>query len=91
MLKGDNIDAIGALLVTVALGVLFTYLQYREYVNAPFSISDGVYGRTFFIATGFHGLHVVIGTIFIIVRLARLCKEDFTVDHHFGFEARAWY
>ena len=62
-----------------------------EYNVAAFNISDGIYGSTFFMATGFHGFHVLIGTIFLTVCLIRLIKYHFTATHHFGFEAAAWY
>jgi cytochrome c oxidase subunit 3 len=62
-----------------------------EYYEAPFAISDSVYGSTFFVATGFHGLHVLIGTTFLIICLGRLIVYQFTQHHHFGFEASAWY
>nr|AUR26777.1 cytochrome c oxidase subunit 3 [Cormobates leucophaea] len=84
-------SAILALTLTVLLGLYFTALQAMEYYEAPFSIADGVYGSTFFVATGFHGLHVIIGTIFLFVCLLRLIKYHFTSGHHFGFEAAAWY
>jgi len=77
--------------LTVLLGIYFTTLQGVEYALASFSMSDRVYGRTFFVATGFHGLHVIIGTTFIIVRTVRQAKAQFSSEHHFGFEARAWY
>ena len=73
--------------MTVILGILFTALQAMEYVEAPFSIADSVYGSTFFVATGFHGLHVIIGTVFLAVCLLRLYLSHFTQSHHFGFEA----
>jgi len=79
------------LLLTVILGVYFTSLQALEYWEASFSISDSVYGATFFIATGFHGLHVIIGTTFLLITLIRLTKNHFSRHHHFGFEAAAWY
>lgn len=79
------------LLVTILLGIIFTGLQGFEYLTAPFSIADGIYGTTFFMATGFHGLHVLIGTIFLIVCLIRMHNKHFTSIHHFGFEAAAWY
>jgi cytochrome c oxidase subunit 3 len=79
------------LLITVILGVYFTSLQYYEYLEASFSIADSIYGSTFFIATGFHGLHVIIGTIFLLVCLIRHLKNHFNSNHHFGFEAAAWY
>lgn len=79
------------LLITVLLGLYFTLLQAFEYFEAAFSITDSVYGSTFFIATGFHGLHVIIGTSFLIVCLFRLYSLHFSPHHHFGFEAAAWY
>lgn len=69
------------------LGAYFTALQGIEYVEAPFSIADSVYGSTFFVATGFHGLHVIIGRIFLLSMLSRLVKGHFSKNHHFGLEA----
>ncbi len=77
------------LLMTVFLAILFTLFQGYEYFEAPFSIADGIYGSTFFMATGFHGFHVIIGTTFIVVCLFRI--HHFTREHHVGFEAAAWY
>merc|ERR1712001_342856 len=77
------------LLLTVLLGFYFTALQALEYYEASFSMADGVYGSTFFIATGFHGLHVIVGTIFLLVCLIRHLKKEFSEEHHFGFEATA--
>jgi len=79
------------LLLTVILGGYFTALQGLEYWEASFTISDSVYGRTFFVATGFHGLHVIIGTTFLLVCFSRHLVNHFSMDHHFGFEAAAWY
>lgn len=79
------------LIATVVLGVVFTACQVYEYVEAPFSIHDGVYGSVFFMLTGFHGFHVVVGTIFIIIGLLRFYYHHFTREHHLGFEAAAWY
>jgi cytochrome c oxidase subunit 3 len=79
------------LTLTVILGVYFTILQGIEYWEARFSISDSVYGSTFFLATGFHGIHVIIGTTFLAVCLIRLNIKHFSINHHFGFEAAAWY
>lgn len=84
-------QAIWGLSLTVTLGLYFTILQYYEYLEASFSISDSVYGSSFFIATGFHGLHVIIGSSFLIVCLKRLIILHFSRTHHFGFEAAAWY
>ena len=80
-----------AMVLTVFLGVYFTMLQGLEYYEARFSFADRVYGSTFFIATGFHGLHVIIGTLFLTVCLARHLNFEFRPSHHFGFEAAAWY
>lgn len=79
------------LLITVLLGLYFTALQALEYYEAPFTIADAIYGSTFFVATGFHGLHVIIGTSFLLICLFRHLKHHFTSSHHFGFEAAAWY
>jgi len=79
------------LLITVILGLYFTRLQSLEYYEAPFRMADRVYGSTFFIATGFHGLHVIIGTLFLGVCICRCLIGQFRRKHHFGFEAAAWY
>nr|ACR00052.1 cytochrome c oxidase subunit III [Auchenoplax crinita] len=91
MMEGSRDEALRGLLYTVILGAYFTYLQANEYYEAPFSISDGVYGTTFFVSTGFHGAHVLIGTTFLTVCLLRVYHYHFSVTHHFGFEAAAWY
>nr|YP_009346073.1 cytochrome c oxidase subunit III [Ogadenus brumpti]AMX74045.1 cytochrome c oxidase subunit III [Ogadenus brumpti]AMX74058.1 cytochrome c oxidase subunit III [Ogadenus brumpti] len=80
-----------ALSTTILLGFLFTILQSWEYLQAPFTITDSIYGSTFFMATGFHGLHVIIGTLFLLTILTRLSLGHFSKSHHFGFEASAWY
>nr|AHF21592.1 cytochrome oxidase c subunit 3 [Allothyrus sp. LamingtonNP-QMS95173] len=80
-----------ALFMTVFLGIYFTCLQAWEYLEASFTISDSVFGSTFFVATGFHGLHVIIGTMFLFTCLMRLMKNHLSNNHHFGFEAAAWY
>jgi len=77
--------------VTIFLAIIFTGFQVLEYLEAPFTISDSVYGSSFFLATGFHGFHVIIGTIFLTVCLFRVIQSHFTKNHHFGFEAAAWY
>jgi cytochrome c oxidase subunit 3 len=79
------------LFLTIILGIYFTILQAYEYLEAPFSIADRIYGSTFFMATGFHGLHVIIGTLFLLICLIRHSKNHFSNNHHFGFEAAAWY
>jgi cytochrome c oxidase subunit 3 len=80
-----------ALTATVLLAIFFTYLQNIEYLNAPFSIYSSVYGSNFYMLTGFHGFHVIIGTTFLTICLIRLYFNHLTREHHFGFEAAAWY
>jgi cytochrome c oxidase subunit 3 len=89
--QGDRRGLLTGLGITVVLGVFFTSLQAFEYSHAAFSFTDGIYPSTFFMATGFHGFHVIIGTIFLAVCWIRAAKGHFTPDHHFGFEAAAWY
>nr|YP_009244966.1 cytochrome c oxidase subunit III [Amynthas moniliatus]AMO27090.1 cytochrome c oxidase subunit III [Amynthas moniliatus] len=91
LMEGSRTNAIQALIVTVTLGAYFTVLQAGEYVAAPFTIADSVYGTTFFVATGFHGLHVLIGSSFLFICLLRTMLHHFSNGHHFGFEAAAWY
>jgi cytochrome c oxidase subunit 3 len=91
ILEGDRKAAKQALWLTVALGALFTCVQAYEYAHAGFTFGGHIYGASFFMATGFHGVHVLIGTIFLAVCLYRLYLGHFTPDHHFGFEAAAWY
>ncbi|HUS98530.1 MAG TPA: cytochrome c oxidase subunit 3, partial [Hyphomicrobiaceae bacterium] len=91
MLHDDRKGLVWGLLVTVVLGMLFTACQVYEYGHAAFSFSGHIYGATFFMATGFHGAHVVIGTIFLFVCLMRALAGHFTSKQHFGFEAAAWY
>lgn len=91
LIVGNDKAFKNGLILTIALGVFFTFLQAIEYLEANFTISDSVYGTTFFVATGFHGLHVLIGTTFIIVCLYRGLQFHFTPAHHFGFVACAWY
>jgi cytochrome c oxidase subunit 3 len=77
------------LFLTVILGLYFTSLQALEYYEAPFTIADAIYGSTFYIATGFHGIHVIVGTLFLLVGLVRHSFLHFSQTHHFGFEAAA--
>jgi len=88
---GSKSQACISLIYTIILAIVFTALQGFEYVTAPFSISDSVYGSSFFMATGFHGFHVFVGTCFLAVCLGRIYYNHFTREHHFGFEAAAWY
>ena len=91
LMAGTRENALISLSLTIALGIYFTLLQASEYLEASFSIADRVYGTTFFVTTGFHGLHVIIGTLFLSVCLIRTFMNHFSASHHFGFEAAAWY
>nr|AFP16899.1 cytochrome c oxidase subunit III [Peploptera acromialis] len=91
LMENNYNSALQGLILTVLLGIYFTILQGFEYIEAPFTIADSVYGSTFFMATGFHGLHVIIGTSFLFICLIRLYLNHFSSIHHFGFEAAAWY
>jgi len=88
---GLKTEAVLGLILTVVLAFVFTLLQAFEYCSSNFTISDGIYGSTFFLATGFHGAHVLIGTIFLTVCAIRLNRNHYTKQHHFGFEAAAFY
>lgn len=95
----DRAGAKLALAITVALGLIFTAVQAYEYHHILHdnlfyneeAVNSGLYGSVFFLATGFHGFHVLLGTIFLIVCLGRLLVGHFTPEKHFGFEAAAWY
>nr|QWB85849.1 cytochrome c oxidase subunit III [Clytomelegena kabakovi] len=91
LMENNYSQGLQGLILTVILGMYFTILQGYEYIEAPFTISDAAYGSSFFMATGFHGLHVIIGTTFLLVCLIRLYLNHFSATHHFGFEAAAWY
>nr|AGZ19425.1 cytochrome c oxidase subunit III [Polyphylla laticollis mandshurica] len=91
IMENDYKQTLQGLSMTVMLGIYFTLLQAYEYIESPFSLADSVYGATFFIATGFHGIHVMIGTTFLGVCLMRHSLNHFSKNHHFGFEAAAWY
>lgn len=91
LIEGHRKTATQALFITVTLGIYFSFLQYSEYLDAPFTIADRIYGTVFFVATGFHGAHVLIGSIFLFVCIIRIINHQFSPTHHFGFEAAAWY
>lgn len=84
-------QAIIGLILTIILATLFTGLQGLEYVEASYNISDSVFGSCFYMATGFHGFHVFVGTISLFVSLVRCIINHYTSTHHFGFESAAWY
>ncbi|MEO5804929.1 cytochrome c oxidase subunit 3 [Devosia sp.] len=91
LLEGDREGLKWGLVLTVALGLLFSFVQFTEYSEAGFSFSGAMYGATFFMATGFHGFHVLIGTIFLAICLIRALKGEMTPERHLGFEFAAWY
>lgn len=84
-------ERIKSLKITIILGIYFSYTQFNEYYESPFTIADSIYGSIFFLATGFHGLHVLIGSIFLIIIFYRIKDLQFSKTHHFGFIAAAWY
>ena len=89
--KGRQSQLKLGLALTVALGIVFIALQIHEYAETAFSIRDGIYGATFYMLTGFHGFHVMLGTVMLIVILMRALAGHFTPGRHFAFEAVAWY
>lgn len=89
--KGNRKMCARWLLYTVILGIIFTCTQAYEYSAATFGFTDGIYSSTFYLATGFHGFHVIVGTVFLLVCYFRANKGDFTAEQHVGFEAAAWY
>jgi cytochrome c oxidase subunit 3 len=91
LLHDDRRGLVTGLALTVGLGVLFSMVQAYEYVHAPFTFHDSIYGATFFMATGFHGFHVLVGTVFLLVCLFRAYAGHFTPKQHLGFEFAAWY
>ncbi|HUF88291.1 MAG TPA: cytochrome c oxidase subunit 3 [Thermohalobaculum sp.] len=91
LIEDDRRGLVWGLAATIVLGILFTSFQAYEYAHAPFGFSGNIYGASFFMATGFHGAHVIIGTIFLAVCLLRAVQGHFTPDQHIGFEMAAWY
>lgn len=91
LIEGDRDGLKKGLWATIALGALFSCVQAFEYSHAHFGFSGHIYGATFFMATGFHGFHVLVGTIFLAICLMRAYKGHFTPKQHLGFEFAAWY
>ena len=91
LVVGNRRGVIEGLVVTVILGGIFTAFQLYEYVHGEFKISDGIYGSTFYMLTGFHGLHVLIGTVMLVVSLIRVWRYEQTKEHNVGFEWSSWY
>lgn len=91
LIQGNRSGALNGLLVTVALAIVFTALQGVEYSVSSFTISDGTFGSCFYFGTGFHGFHVIIGTVFIVIGLWRILAYHSTENHHLGFESGILY
>jgi cytochrome c oxidase subunit 3 len=91
LIKGDRKGAIIGLFITIVLAIIFTALQGFEYIEAPFSFADSVFGTVFYASTGLHGLHVIVGTIFLAVAFVRIIQYHLTDSHHNGFEASILY
>lgn len=91
ILENNRQQAIISMFITLFLAKIFTILQAYEYIKSDFTISDSVYGSTFYMTTGFHGFHVFVGTVLLLIATIRLIKYHFTSKNHFGFEAAAWY
>nr|YP_010535394.1 cytochrome c oxidase subunit III [Amblyomma mixtum]UYB77955.1 cytochrome c oxidase subunit III [Amblyomma mixtum] len=91
IMNGDYFSSLTSLKITIMLGALFTFFQFFEYYQAQFSITDSVFGSTFFLTTGFHGIHVIIGSLFLLVTYFRIKNNLISCNHFFGFEASAWY
>nr|WRQ18282.1 cytochrome c oxidase subunit 3 [Onukigallia sp.] len=91
LIKKNFTQTMQSMMITIVLGLYFSLLQLYEYIESTFSISDSIYGSTFFMSTGFHGIHVIIGTMFIIISAMRMSNLHMSNNHHVGFEASAWY
>jgi heme/copper-type cytochrome/quinol oxidase subunit 3 len=91
LVTGNVLKTFIGFIETLIYAIAFTSLQCEEYIHAPFSISDGIYGSVFYLITGLHGFHVIIGTLFISVCFLRFLKGHFSREHHLGFEFAAWY
>jgi len=91
ILSGHRQQVTISLIATIAYGVLFSLIQFYEYNVAPFCINDSIYGTLFFVLTGFHGLHIVVGSIILVVCLIRHINYHFTTTQHVGLECGIWY
>ena len=91
ILNGERAKMTNGLIITILYGTIFTGIQYYEYCTAPFSINDSVSGTIFFLLTGFHGFHVLVGSIFLLICLFRHYNYHFSTNHHMGFECAIWY
>lgn len=91
LIKNNENKSFKLLNITIILGIYFSILQYFEYSEAHFTFNDGIYGSIFYITTGFHGIHVIIGTIFLITCSYRIKYKHFSIIHHLNFDLASWY
>nr|AEM23842.1 cytochrome c oxidase subunit III [Coloceras sp. SLC-2011] len=91
LLEGNLFSSLYGMMVTVFFWLVFSFFQFDEYYSCSFTMADSIYGSFFFLMTGFHGIHVMVGVLFISVSLFRLMMGHYSSFHHFGFEASAWY
>nr|WCS40528.1 cytochrome c oxidase subunit III [Gilpinia sp.] len=91
LMNNSKNESLKSLMLTIMLGIIFSMFQWFEYNEAPFTMTDSIYGSTFYISTGFHGIHVLIGTTFLLINFLRIYFNHYSKFHHFGFEAAAWY
>ena len=89
--ENNRKDMVNGLVIAIGLGFIFTLLQAYEYSHAAFGFAGNIYGASFFMATGFHGFHVIIGTIFLAICAIRFARGEMDSRNHIGFEAAAWY
>nr|AQM37781.1 cytochrome c oxidase subunit III [Unio crassus] len=91
MFCGNRMDAIFGLVISILLGCYFTFLQVCEYLECSFTIADSVYGSLFYVMTGFHGVHVILGSVMLLVGLFRLFNHEFSSERYLGLEVSIWY
>nr|YP_009127089.1 cytochrome c oxidase subunit III [Acerella muscorum]AHL42970.1 cytochrome c oxidase subunit III [Acerella muscorum] len=91
LISNNYLMMMNSLMLTIMLGLYFTLLQVIEYKESSYSMFDSSFGSSFFMATGFHGIHVMMGSVFLLIMLFRMMKNSFSFYHHFGFEAASWY
>nr|YP_009945140.1 cytochrome c oxidase subunit III [Nomia chalybeata]QOE17504.1 cytochrome c oxidase subunit 3 [Nomia chalybeata] len=91
LIKNNKKKSFMLLNITIILGIYFSMLQYIEYLEAQFSFNDSIFGSIFFMATGFHGIHVIIGTTFLLICSIRMNMNHFSMIHHLNFDLASWY
>lgn len=91
IIYGHKILTFNMMYLAISLGIFFSWLQFLEYGLTKFTINDGLYGSIFFMLTGLHGFHVIIGTSLLLISYWRIANNNFSVNHHIGFETAAWY